>query len=107
MVGGGGWWHPGDSTPGGIPLSPGVESGMRVRGFHARALVDRCRENMAHIRQSNPDSGLGVHIEVLKLFPLRSDAGRQNESVRVSVGPSSSSSLLSSLELSDTKVFEP
>ena len=30
----------------------------------------RCRANMAHIRQSRPDSGLGFHIEVLKIFSV-------------------------------------
>ena len=31
----------------------------------------RCRANVAHIRQSMPDSGLGVQVKVLKVFPLR------------------------------------
>ena len=34
----------------------------------------RCRTNMAHIRQSRPDSGLGRHVRFLKpfqVFPLR------------------------------------
>ena len=37
----------------------------------------RCRANMAHTRQSRPDYGLGVQVEVLrtfKLFPFRSEA---------------------------------
>ena len=29
---------------------------------------DRCRANMAHIRQPRPDSGLGVQVKVLALF---------------------------------------
>ena len=39
--------------------------------------VSRCRANMAHIRQSRPDSGLGFQVIVLKpfkLLPLRSEA---------------------------------
>ena len=34
----------------------------------------RCRANMAHIRQSRPDCGLGFQVKVLKFFPLRSEA---------------------------------
>jgi hypothetical protein len=30
------------------------------------ALVSRCRANMAHIRQSSPDSGLGFQVRVPK-----------------------------------------
>jgi len=33
-----------------------------------------CRANMAHIRQSGPDYGLGFQVKVLnKVSPLRSD----------------------------------
>ena len=36
----------------------------------------RCRSNMAHARQSRPDSGLGVHVKAPqhRSFPLRSAA---------------------------------
>ena len=37
----------------------------------------RCRAKMAHIRQSRPNSGLGLMqkpLKRLKLFPLRSEA---------------------------------
>jgi len=35
--------------------------------------------NMARIRQSRPDSGLGFQVKLLKLFPLRSEAGQRGE----------------------------
>jgi len=28
----------------------------------------RCRENVAHVRQSRPDSGLGFQVKVLNTF---------------------------------------
>ena len=34
----------------------------------------RCRVNMAHIRQSRPDSGLGFQVEVLKTFKIVSSS---------------------------------
>jgi hypothetical protein len=49
------------------------------------------RENMAHIRQSRPDCGLDFQAEPFK--------------PRVHGGASSSSLSLSSLELSDTRVY--
>jgi len=65
--------------------------------------VFRCRANMAHIRQSRPDSGLDFQVKVLKplkVFLLRSEAvggerarerakGREKASTSP-VGPSSS-----------------
>ena len=30
----------------------------------------RCRANSAHIRQSRPDSGLDLHLKVLKTFQV-------------------------------------
>ena len=30
----------------------------------------RCQANMAHIRQSRPDSGLGIPVKVLEYFKL-------------------------------------
>ena len=35
---------------------------------------NRCRANLAHIRQSRPDSGIGFQVNSFKLFPLRSEA---------------------------------
>ena len=32
------------------------------------AMLPRCRENMAYIRQSRPDSGLGVQIQIITAF---------------------------------------
>ena len=40
---------------------------------------DLCRANMAHVRQSRPDVGLGFQVKVSILFklpPLRAVAGR-------------------------------
>ena len=56
-----------------------------------------CGANLAHVRQSRPDSGRGCQTNVLK--PV--------QPVPSSSSSSSSSLLLSSLELSDTKVYEP
>ena len=42
----------------------------------------RCRANMAHMRQSRPDSGVGFHARVLgkiKLLPLRQEPDRGRE----------------------------
>ena len=30
----------------------------------------RCRANVAHIKQSRPDSGLGVQVKVVKTFQV-------------------------------------
>ena len=49
----------------------------------------RVGEAQQHIRQSRPDSGLGVHVKVLKpfkLFPLCSRGGRCLVSEEVRVG---------------------
>ena len=35
---------------------------------HAPLSTSRCRANMAHIRHSRPDSGLGFQVEVLQTF---------------------------------------
>jgi len=45
-------------------------------------VASRCRANVAHIRQSRPDSGLGFQVKVLKTFKdvpssLESGACRQ------------------------------
>jgi len=55
---------------------------------------------MAHMRQSRPDAGLGFRVEVLEMF----------EGVPPSLGRGPGELLLrhySSIELSDTKVYEP
>jgi hypothetical protein len=72
---------------------------------------------MAHVRQPRPDSGLGVQVKVLKTFQvvpssLKKTAGRdamKEFQAVFSLNPASfsSSSLLSSLQLSDTKLYEP
>jgi hypothetical protein len=54
-------------------------SGWRRRWKEPRWMrcTGRCRANMAHIRQSRPDSGLGSQAKVpkpCKLFPHRSEA---------------------------------
>jgi hypothetical protein len=39
--------------------------------------MNRCREDMTHIRQSRPDAGIGVQAKVLQtpeLSPVRSEA---------------------------------
>ena len=59
---------------------------------------------MAHIRQSGPDSGLGVEATVL--VSLGSGHPPPAAPLRRCL-PSSSSLLLSSLEFSDTHVYEP
>ena len=48
-------------------------SGLRLRvcgvwlePLRVGRLWGLCRENMAYIRQSRPDSGLGIQVEVLK-----------------------------------------
>jgi len=35
-----------------------------------RFVRTRCRANMAHVRQSRPDSGLGFQVKVLKPFKV-------------------------------------
>jgi len=54
------------------------------------------------ISQSEPDSGRGFQVQVLKTFELFPFTTSPHSRIR-----SSSSLLLSSLELSDTKVYEP
>ena len=54
----------------------------------------RCRANMAHIRQSRPDLGLGFHAKVLEIFvavptSFRSGSGGREARV-VDVGDSPS-----------------
>ena len=39
-------------------------------GFGGHAVPFRCRASMAHIRQSGPDSGLGLKGKVLKTFQV-------------------------------------
>ena len=59
---------------------------------------------MAHTRQSRPDSGLGSQAKVLEKFsvvPFLRGSGWGGE------GCASSSLSLSSLEMSDAKVYEP
>ena len=50
-----------------LPLTPPP---FPTRALLLRRLLknDRCRANMAHIRQSRPDSGLGSQVKVLKLL---------------------------------------
>ena len=73
---------------------PSGEKPLRTRATRnaCRAGRFRCRANMAHVRQSGPEFGLGFQVNALKTFQ---------------VVPSSSSLLLSSLESCDTKVYEP
>ena len=45
-----------------------------------RKMPNRCRPNLAHIRQSRPDSGLGFQVKVLKIFqdvPSSLESGRK------------------------------
>ena len=60
---------------------------------------------MAHISQSRPDFGLGFQVKVSKICYLAEDG---HDDVAV-LGRElfSSSLLLSSLELSDARVYEP
>jgi len=48
-----------------------LESSVVVGGTNAAwTEVSRCRANMAHIRQSGPDSGLGFQVKVLTLVSV-------------------------------------
>ena len=67
-----------------------------------QVLPDRCRANMAHVRQSRPGSGLGCKVQRFKLFPLLLEVGSLGRCggalMRGAEGqrrPPSSSSLLS------------
>jgi len=69
--------HMGD----GVHLFMGMLSGSSGVGFGAAGgglkWESRCRANMAHIRQSRPDSGLDFQVtalQIFKLFPHRSAA---------------------------------
>ena len=42
----------------------------RSKGERARREQARCLANMAHIRQSKPDSGLGYQVKLLILFQV-------------------------------------
>ena len=78
-VGSGGW------VGSGCPVAEGGAGGScraprRSRPHPAAVspLSPRCRANVAHTRQSLPDSGLGVRANVVDLFwlfPFRSEAG--------------------------------
>ena len=49
--------------------------------------LNRCRENMARVRQSRPDSGLGFQTKSLytfKVFPVRSERGLADRRERAS-----------------------
>jgi len=45
-------------------------------GKNAGTKVCTRRANVAHVRQSRPDSGLGFQVKDFKVFPLRSTAAR-------------------------------
>ena len=48
-----------------------MEQLTRLRGFGGLgAGTNRCRANMAHIRQSGPDYGLGFQVKFRKTFEL-------------------------------------
>ena len=46
----------------------GVQVSLRMSTKTAYKLGYRCRANMAHIRQSRPDSGLGFQVKILTPF---------------------------------------
>ena len=48
--------------------------GVNVRGGFPGAECVRCRENMARVRQSRPDSGLGFQVKVLETFQVVSSS---------------------------------
>jgi len=75
----------------------------------AHTRQSRPDSNVAHIRQSRPDSGLGVRVEVLKTVEVvPSSLGSGPASASVALADFSSSSLLlSRLELSHTTIYEP
>jgi len=51
--------------------------------FNDRCSCVRCRANMAHMRQSRPDSGLGFQVKVLETFELASSSLGSAGGVRV------------------------
>jgi len=61
---------------------------------------------MAHVRQSRPDAGLDSQVKILEMFQVVPCSLGGVDEVLIPV-ISSSSLLLSSLELSDTRVYEP
>ena len=50
-------------------LSDHIERGVSAPGARV-SIRGRCRANMAYIRQSRPDSGLGFQVKVVEAFQL-------------------------------------
>ena len=65
-----------------LPTLVYIEETPRCDVYYQNWLIDRCRANVAHTRQSRPDSGLGFQVKgkkYSKFFPLHSEAvGRAN-----------------------------
>ena len=75
-----------------------------------RTCLSRCRANMAHIRQSGPDSGLAFQVPILEtcwVVPCSLGSGVAGSAPTKYAVLLLSSLFLPSLELSDTKVYEP
>ena len=80
-----------------FPLQEGKAMAYAGTNLLTRGVVcaSRCQANMAHMRQSRPDSGLGFQIKVLKTFSVvPSWLGREAHPTQLSVFPGSAALLL-------------